>query len=389
MPEIPFTTFVGRHAFTTKDRDGYTEAVFDIHILLRFYADGTVHAVEKDEECYTGDEDISTQHDLEGCWETTSDKLIYFGLKRLHPPKKRNNEIPGDGSNYYTYPTVADVAYLSDKDYVAVYADRQLALLGPGEDTGQPFMLDLLGKKHRNFKGYRSLPKLKNPKLWATFRYGPYTETQQWTSEDEPHEVSSGFCLRMHSENNRVEVVAISKSPKYDLFSYKSVTLEGTWEYKPNQGYLLDLNKSEPRESVYRLEIKDAQYWANFYNGRLCLEPIRDAPGDRGSEEPFYDLIPIDRASVWLPSVDKDPLAKLRAQLEQERRKASEAWTQSLQRPEAKSTARPETSSRPAAPKDESEERPTKKIWEQPAWVYTLSSAFWIVVILLLLKFFG
>lgn len=114
MLQASHTSFTARHVFTTKDRDGFDENVFSIDILLHFYPDGTAHGIENDGSFYTGDEDITVDHDLEGTWQTheAEGSMIRFDIKRIRPAKERENEIPGDSSNYYSYPTIAKVAHL-------------------------------------------------------------------------------------------------------------------------------------------------------------------------------------------------------------------------------------------------------------------------------------
>lgn len=374
-----FTSVSGAVPFTAKDRDGYEETVFDIDILLQFHANGKVFGREEDDTRYDGDVDIAGDHDLAGTWHVGFNDVVRFDLKRVRPARERENEIPGDGSDYYAYPTVATVACLADGFYAGVHANGRFVLIG-GPSSGEGIRFELLGEVADGFPAMQTLPKLDNPKLWATFQYGPYTETHQWTPDDEPHDHTQGFCLRMHADNHRVEVVITGDSERSDLFAWPMPMMVGTWSFDPKKGYLIDLEMARKGESDYQFDIKASRYLANFHAGKLCLRPIREglAAGDRGPEERFYDLPPLDHASVWLPSVEEDPLTDLREQFERDKEEGSRLGLRSLEQPEE-----------PPAPALKPPPMPRQTFWDRSSFQMIFSGIVWIVLIWLAFKYFG
>ena len=206
-------------------------------------------------------------------------------------------------------------------------------------------MFDDLGASHRfqDFKllgvpnpeqpQYETLQKINQPDSWCSFQH-QYSETQQWTSESPENEVELGFCIRLHSSPNKVEVISTGRQISNDLFPWSLTTLEGTWEEEEDGTYLLDLKKTNDDRSCYQDDIKDTKYRAGYFGHKLCLERIVENDYDYGREDRFYDVLPVGSEDVWLGSLDNDPLAESRAELDADREESTQSFEKSNKRRE-------------------------------------------------------
>jgi len=298
MPQKAFSAFYTRIPHHVPDRDGYDQESFRTCVLLRFYEDKTVDAVEC--EAYD-DASLAGPAHFEGEWREDEAKTIRFHLTRTRPADIVELEVPGDWSDYYAYPATGTLSYLDGGAYLAVCVAEELHLVATDRAV---FRLD--GDVHSSLPSYQRAPRSLNlDGKWVTFSSRD-TETLQYNPDDDPREVPDNVHLRLH-ENGSVQVREGTDEVD-DLLPWKSEALAGQWAPDPATGTIrITVDRSAERQAhQWWREINPGSYEAAVYGSWLYLD--RDlaegghATGMLGWAEYLGSTFP-----KWLPQATEVP----------------------------------------------------------------------------------
>jgi hypothetical protein len=240
MPQKAFSAFYTHIPHHVPDRDGYDQEAFSTCVLLRFYEDKSVDAVE----CEGFDDaSLAGPAHFEGVWREDEAKTIRFNLSRTLPPDVVELEVPGDGSDYYAYPATGALSYLEGGEYLAVCVAEELHLKATDR-----VVLRLHGDVHSSLPCYQRTPRSLNlDGKWATFSSRD-TETLQYNPDDDPREVPDNLHLRLH-EDGSVRVREGTDEVD-DLLPWKSEALTGQWAPDPVTGTIrITVERSSERRS--------------------------------------------------------------------------------------------------------------------------------------------
>jgi len=245
VSNVRYATFHTSVPYTVLDRDGYEEHPFYIDVYIRFFENGLVQIYEGKNVELTQKGDLSDVCHLQGRF-TVSDDDVHIEFKRLRQPEEVKLEIPGDGSNYYCYPTTARAIVLRNGWMRVVFHKRDMyVVIASDDDFPKQF------KSKNNLPKFlpksQSMPEIKLGDEWVTFYSHMTEEHPPWNSYDDPYEIEIYSHLRLF-QDGRAQVYMSDWSKAHDGKAFPKVHLQGKWFYQEIEPrcYVIELGSVSP-----------------------------------------------------------------------------------------------------------------------------------------------